>query len=116
MRHYNIRFCVHDALPNEHNAQEFAEAFKGRVALKYDSGERAKLFTYDEQSNKLVLSRTMNFDGLLDDIKKKSAKDAMAAFRLLVCGARQDQTTSRTPGRIAEWRILSGQPTACRSR
>jgi len=69
MEWYNVRFCVHDALPNEHNAQEFREAFKGRVGLKFDSVEKAKLFTFDESSGKILLSRTQSFDGFLDDIK-----------------------------------------------
>ena len=68
MRLYNVRFCVHDALPNQHNAEEFRERHVGKVALKFDGPERAELFKYEERTGKLLLSRTMNFDGLLDDI------------------------------------------------
>jgi hypothetical protein len=67
---YNVRFCVHDALPNEHNAQEFREVFRGKVGLKYDSTSRSsRLYTFDEKSGKLLLSRTQHFDGFLDSIK-----------------------------------------------
>ena len=69
MRLYNIRFCVHDAMPNQHNAEEFREQHVGKVALKFDGPERSELFKYDERTGRLILSRTMNFDGLLDDIK-----------------------------------------------
>ena len=69
MRLYNIRFCVHDGMPNQHNAQEFRERHIGKVAIKYDGPEKSELFKYDENTGKFLLSRTMNFDGLLDDIK-----------------------------------------------
>ncbi len=69
MRLYNIRFCVHDATPNLHPAGAFRERHIGKVALKFDGPERSDLFSYDERTGKLLLSRTMNFDGLLDDVK-----------------------------------------------
>lgn len=69
MRWYNVRFCVHDALPNKHNAEEFRNQFRDQVALKYDTTEHAALFKFDENTGKLILARTQNFDGLLDDIK-----------------------------------------------
>jgi hypothetical protein len=69
MRHYNIRFCVHDAMPNEHNSKAFQQAFWGKVAIKYDSGERTEVISYNDNDGRLLLARTQNFDGLLDDIK-----------------------------------------------
>jgi hypothetical protein len=66
---FKIRFCVHDALPNQHNAEEFRNTFRGKVGLKFDSVAKQGLYTFNEKDGRILLDRTQSFDGFLDDIQ-----------------------------------------------
>jgi hypothetical protein len=115
---YNVRFCVHDATPNEHNAQEFREAFKGKVGLKYDSVTKsARLYTFDEKTGKLLLARTQNFDGFLESIKSgnwrfwgtRSSMDPTLSDIVAQCGnlkRDEEERTTRAGGTdlVGIWR------------
>lgn len=73
---YDIKKCVIDALPETRKSQEFADRFRGRVALCYYTGlkevKRDEWFIVDKDNpQKLNTNRTMSLDMFTGRIRRQ---------------------------------------------
>lgn len=75
MHKYNVRYCVIDANPERRKAMEFAERFRGRVALCiYGSGRNTKQITVRSEELSITVDRTSWLDLALGRIKSRRLK------------------------------------------
>ena len=79
MRSYDIRTCVIDALPNTHNARDFASRFPGRVFLCFYTAHRKGDTSWNKNENTVSVNRTETLDASLATYQKRAVRLPRAA-------------------------------------